>query len=224
IMITTMKAYINQELVKVEARVKAVTAKLDSLRQEQEEASAESKAAQDKLQVIDYTLASARSQLQEINRITTFTQIVLAAQNDDRRAFDQLEIWAKDTSFPMRKEAFAAYRTLMDNHALPMYFSRAVPWKEGVDPAKMNLADLRGIYESAPDSLKPALVEYTWKRDDIPKRQRMGFLAEVMTHDQSLRAVEYAGRFLSVALDAKLKPLAIKRLLKVWEEKKSTIH
>jgi hypothetical protein len=232
IMRSRMEAYINDELAKVEVRVRTVTEKLDSLSNDQEflakltdELSAKTNTAETKLRDINATLASARSQLQEINRISEFTRTVIAAQNDSRRAFDQLETWANDAAFPMREEALAAYSTVLDEHAQPMYLSGfSVPWKEGVDPAKMNLIDLRQNYQSAPDWLKPALIEYTWKRDDILKKERMAFLADILAHDRSLNAVEYAGRFLSEALDAKLKPLAVKPLLQVWEEKKSSLQ
>ncbi|HEX7478479.1 MAG TPA: hypothetical protein VF331_11775 [Polyangiales bacterium] len=98
-----------------------------------------------------------------------------------------------------------------------------VPWNQDVDPAKLTLLDLRSQFSGVPTHLKPALIEYAWKREDISKGQRMAFLADVVAKDGSLNAVEYAGRFLSGALDAKLKPLAVRALLQVWDQKKSSI-
>jgi hypothetical protein len=86
------------------------------------------------------------------------------------------------------------------------------------------LIKLRTEYSGAPVWLKPALIEYIWNRADIPKVERMSFMADVIAKDKSLNAVEYAGRYLSDALDVKLKPLAVKVLLKVWREKKDSIE
>ena len=60
-----------------------------------------------------------------------------------------------------------------------------------------------------------------WRRTAGTKR-RMGFLADVVENDESLKAVEYAGRHLSSALGVKLKPVAIEALLQAWEDQKSS--
>ena len=99
-----------------------------------------------------------------------------------------------------------------------------IPWAEGADPSKLTLPDLEREYGSAPVALRPALIEYVWRREDIPKADRMAFLARVVRQDTSLNAVEYAGRFLSEALGAKLKPLAVRKLLEIWEQQKDTIE
>jgi hypothetical protein len=77
---------------------------------------------------------------------------------------------------------------------------------------------LMRLHETSPVSLKPALIEYIWSRDDIPKHERLNFLADVVRGDPSLSAVAADGRYLSQALEAKLKALAIDSLLQKWEE------
>lgn len=102
-------------------------------------------------------------------------------------------------------------------------FQNARKNSDGHGRPKFSLADLRREYASAPVFLRPALVEYVWNRQDFPKRDRMAFLAEIVARDTSLNAVEYAGRLLSDALEAKLKPLAVKPLLEIWEQKKRSV-
>lgn len=58
---------------------------------------------------------------------------------------------------------------------------------------------------------------------NAPKKDRLTLLAEIVARDTSLNAVEYAGRLLSDALEAKLKPLAVKPLLQAWEQKKGSV-
>ena len=177
--------------------------------------------AEKKLTGIDEALTTARGKVDELEQISRFTRTVLAAQNDDRRAFDQLNVWARDSAFKFRTEASAAWSTILNEHAKSFYMSGfTVPWREGIDPGKLTIAELKAQYSNAPVYLRPALIEYVWKRDDISKVQRMSFLADVVRQDASLQAVEYAGRLLSNALEARLKPLATEELLQVWEKKK----
>ncbi len=174
------------------------------------------------LSCLSWILATKESAQQ--NRISAFTQTVIAAQNDDRQAFDQLEIWARDRSFPLREKALNAFRSILDKHSPSMVRGGfKIPWEEGIDPSKLSFDQLRQNYQAAPAWLKPGLIEDIWKRENIPKKQRMEFLVEVVKRDSSLTAVEYAGRYLSSALDAGVKPLAIKQLLQAWIEKKSSI-
>jgi len=176
-----------------------------------------------KVAQIDTALASARMKLEEIDRSAAFTSAVLAALSDDRRAYDQLEHWGTDPSYPLHDRALAAWQMVMDSHASVFVMEPApVPWKEGVDPAKLTFDELRQTYEHAPAWLKPSILNYIWTREDIPKRDRLQFMADVMTNDASLKGVDEAGRLLSSALKANLKPLAIKALLDRWNDAKSS--
>ena len=183
------------------------------------------KTSQQRLKSVDSALAAARDKVADLDNITQFTRTVLAAQNDNRRAFDQLEAWASDPAFPMREEASSSYRTILDEHSQPMYASGfTVPWADGVDPSTFGMEKLRQQYGGAPVWLKPALIEYVWKREDLPKKKRMQFLADVIAGDPSLRAVEYAGRYLTSALGSKLKPLAVGPILEAWKKQKDEIE
>lgn len=233
----TIKAAAEQASVDAEAiaevrrRIEAQSATVDLVAQQAtkaqrlgEELSEKSRSAERKLGEVDQALALARRKVDELQGITTFTRTVLAAQNDDRRAFDQLELWAHDAGFQLRAEAGSAWATILDQHAKLLYASGfTIPWKPGVDPSKFGLVELRREYANAPVFLRPALVEYIWNRQDLPKKDRMTFLVEIVASDTSLNAVEYAGRLLSDALDTKLKPLAVKPLLQVWEQKKGSV-
>ncbi len=96
-----------------------------------------------------------------------------------------------------------------------------IPWKESFDPSKLPLPALVQQYQGSPPQLKPAMLEYIWKRDDISKVERLDFMIDVMKHDESLRAVEYAGRHFTAGTDQKIKPMAIEYLVDWWEKNKS---
>ena len=188
------------------------------------ELSQKSAIANRKLEQIDRAFGAAQKRAEELQRVTEFTRTVIAAQNDDRRAFDQLEAWANDQSSPLKAEASSAWLTILDEHETPRFRTRfIIQWGVGIDPPKPNLPDLRKKYELAPVPIRPAIIEYVWNRQDLPKKDRMAFLAEVLANDTSLDAAAYAGRLLSEALGAHMKSLAVKGLLQAWEEKKASV-
>jgi hypothetical protein len=101
-----------------------------------------------------------------------------------------------------------------------MYTSNfTIPWIEGFDPSKLSLPLLAQQYQRAPATslLKPALLEYIWKRDDIPKVDRLDFMIDVMKNDSSLTAVEYAGRHFTSGTELTIKPLAVEYLVEWWK-------
>lgn len=57
-----------------------------------------------------------------------------------------------------------------------------------------------------------------WKRDDFSKRDRLDFMINVMKHDASLTAVEYAGRFFTAETGQKIKPMAVQYLVAWWDQ------
>ena len=174
---------------------------------------------------MDETLQKASKTLSELQQITEFTMTVVAAQNDDRKAFDQLKAWANDKSFPLSARAKQAWNTIFEEHSKPQYISYPkVPWREGLDPSKLTFKDLLQIYGSAPSPLKPMLIEYIWNRQDIPKKDRMQFLIDVMQHDQSLRAVEYAGIFFAQGAQLTIKQMAVDHMLSWWRDNKNEIQ
>jgi hypothetical protein len=157
--------------------------------------------------------------LSDIKSAAEFIQTVVAAQNDDRNAFDRLEKLAQDKSSAFSEKALQAWNTIFNQHTGLIYNSNfTLPWKEGVDPSKLSLADLTQVYTSVTAELKPALLEYISNRSDIPKRNRLDFLMKMMKSDPSLTAAEYAGRNFTTLTNLNIKPLAIEYLSQWWNE------
>jgi hypothetical protein len=113
----------------------------------------------------------------------------------------------------------------MDQHDPAMVRSGfTIPWKEGVDPQKLAVAEIEQTFKQAPPHIRVGLLEFLWeKRTDIPKKDRLAFLVEVLRTDESLNVVEYAGRWFANGTGDKLKPLAIPLHLEWWEKNKDSI-
>jgi hypothetical protein len=170
---------------------------------------------------VDETLEKANRALTELHQISEFITTVVAALNDDRKAFDQLRVWADNKSHLFSSRAQHVWDTIVAEHSKPLaYGGFAMPWRAGLDPSKLTLVEIKQTYDSSPTSLKPPLLEYVWKRKDIPRRDKMQFFAEVIENDPSLTAVEYAGRYFTEQAGLKIKPLAVDDLLKWWRDNK----
>lgn len=180
-------------------------------------------ASENRLATLDDEIGKARGTRDDLRARSEFAMAVIFAQNDDRKSFDQLKEWSEDASFAFKNEAQQAWIKIMDEHATPFTVSGfTVPWAEGVDPAKLTFAELSRDFSSAPPFVRVALLEYIWKqRDDVPKKDKMQFLADILKLDGSLRVVEQAGRFFTSESKQKIKPLAVDVLLDWWEKNKT---
>jgi hypothetical protein len=207
------------------ATVDAVAKQAADAKRISEEVQKKNQQADEKLKTIDEALKRGNEAIAELQSYTTFNNTVLAAQNDDRRAFDQLNAWAEDKNYPFMTEAKQTWINILDSHNSPMMMGGFnIPWSEGIDPTKLSLEQLKVDYKEGPRQLRVAMIEYIWtKRIDIPKRDRMQFLVDVLRNDSSLRVVEYAGLYFTGASQDKLKRLAIKQHIEWWEKNKESI-
>lgn len=219
------------EIEQIRTRVEAQSATIDLVAKDAREAKQltedikkKSDDVEEKVKKVDSALEKATSHTKELSALLEFTNTVVAAQNDDRRAFDRLKAWANDSAFPYAKEAAQAWQKVMDDHSKPWSVGGfSSPWKEGFDPAKLDIRGLETQYAAAPTHIRPALLEYVWQREDIPKAVRMDFMMEVMRSDASLTAVEFAGRYFTAGADLKIKPVAVDYLYDWWLKTRSAV-
>ncbi|MCQ4189918.1 methyl-accepting chemotaxis domain-containing protein [Methylocystis suflitae] len=172
-----------------------------------------------KLRDVDLALHEAREALAKTKEESDFMRIVVAAQNDDRHAFDKLDAIARDTGSPFAEHAHQAWITIFEAHNKPFFSTNlGNPWRPGFAHAQLWMNELTDQYKTAVPEIRPALIEYIWNREDIKKIEKLDFLVEVMQSDSSLAAVEYAGRFFTTATNQKIKPLALDHLTKWWKD------
>lgn len=180
--------------------------------------------AQEKLEKIQKDFKITEDNIRELNAVSEFTMMVIAAQNDDRKAFDKLKSWANDPKFPRSSEAQQAWIKVMDEHESPFGQSFDVKWKDGIDPAKLSLTELDNAFKLAPSFIRVGILEYIWKRQDIPKKEKMLFLVKVIKSDSSLKLVEYAARYFIQESKQNLKRLAIDEHLAWWDKNKDKFN
>ena len=207
------------------ATVDLVADKATKAQELSEEVAKQNKKAEEKLATLDSAIGKAKNSLEELESTTEFTTTVVAAQNDDRDAFDQLEKWAKDACFRFSVKAGQAWHTILDDHSKPYHMSGfEFPWPEGFDPSELTLSQLEQQFSETLTHLKPALLEYIWKRNDFPKKDRLSFMMNVMKTDKSLKVVEYAGIHFTSGTSQEIKPIAVEHLSKWWDENKSSFE
>lgn len=219
------------EIEHIRTRVEAQSATIDLVAKEAKEAKQltedikkKSEDVEEKVKKVDSAVEKVTSQTKELSFLLEFTNTVVAAQNDDRKAFDRLKVWSEDDGFRYSKEAAQAWQKVIDDHSKPWTVGGfSSPWKEGFDPSKLDILGLAAQYAGAPPQIRPALLEYIWGRSDIPKRIRMDFMMDVMRTDPSLTAIEFAGRHFTSGADLKIKPVAVDYLNEWWQKNRSTI-
>lgn len=184
-----------------------------------QELSQKTNAAESKLHEVDEALTSARRELEEIDKITEFTRIVVAAQNGDREAFDRLGHYASEQSDLSRlaADAYVGICSTYGGVIEPGFLNLSSP----SDLESLARDKVREFYVSLPSIYHAHAVHIIWKREDIPKDDRLEFLASVLQSDPSLTATLYAGKFLAADTGLKWEPFKTQALLEQWREKRS---
>jgi len=188
-----------------------------------EEAANKNKMAEEKLEIISNSIKEAKSTIGELNSLSEYTMTVLKAQSDDRNAFDKLKEIALEENNPFSSNAKHAWITILESHNKPYFIAdKKYPWNKNCDPSKLTLLELSQLYNTTYNYLKPNLIEYIWKREDIPKIERLDFLIDVIKNDSSLTAVEYAGRYFKSESGQKIKPLAAENFINWWKNNRDS--
>lgn len=181
--------------------------------------------ADEKLKQLD---AAVKGGLEAVAGLKTYTELnstILAAQSDSRTAFDQLRKWAEDSAYPLSGISGQAWVAVMDSHESPfMSTGFKVTWKEGFDPASSSLHNLKEEFKGALPQHRIGIIEYVWNRQNIPKKDRLSFLVEVMQTDPSLQVVEYAARYFKQESKDNFKNLYLMGHFKWWDEHKNELQ
>ncbi|HCE42845.1 MAG TPA: hypothetical protein DET40_04805 [Lentisphaeria bacterium] len=177
--------------------------------------------AEEKLATLDKAITNGDKAVKQLQDYSVLTSTTMAAQGDDRRAYDQLWAWSKDESCPFKNQAGRAVMGIMEQND-NLRLIPGIKWTEGVDPKTLSLVRLvEEYFKCADPKLRMGLISYIWdNRSDIPKKERVEFLVEVMRKDPSIRVINFTGGYLAVATGDGFKPLAIEEHLKWWDANK----
>ncbi len=180
--------------------------------------------ANDRLSTLDNTISQGLEAIHTYETSLTFINTTIAAHQDDRKAFDQLEVWSRDKQYSFSEAALNSWLSVVELHDQPWYPSGGIVWNQGIHPETFNLEELRQLYLAAQSNLRWPFLEYLMQRPDLSKKEKMQFLVDVMTADESLKAVEYAGRYFIQESEDSFKPLEVTKHLDWWNEHKDAIH
>ncbi|MBL7152152.1 MAG: hypothetical protein ISS79_00420 [Phycisphaerae bacterium] len=173
-------------------------------------------------------ISKGSDKLQELEKITKFSKVAIAAQNDDRFAFGKLVSWGEDNTFEFWELAANAVIKIRAEYGGPIEpGNQKIKWAEGVDPLKLSIEQIRAEYKKSLPLYHADFIKHTEKNTVIPKKEKMQFYVDIVKDDSSLTATYYAGKhFIKEANDPKLKwvPFWTKPLLDWWEQNKNEIE
>lgn len=176
--------------------------------------------AENKLKALDASTKAAQVALDNVRQEEDFMITVIAAQGDDWNSFDKLKTMGGDKGNRFAEIATQARNSIFEAHSSPLAQGNfPSPWRPGVDPSKFTLDQLSEIYQGAAAPIRPSLLEYIFKRNDLPKQGRLDFFLHVMKTDQSLTAMEYAGRyFAQLSGQPNIKAMALEYFASWWDK------
>jgi anti-sigma28 factor (negative regulator of flagellin synthesis) len=180
-----------------------------------------------KVAELDRSIQDGNRSVMELQLLTRFNTVVIAAQSNDRDAYDQLWNWGDDASFPYREITIRTVNKMMSESGLffPPDFTGIhveVPWSE--DPNKLTLPQLIDFYNTSSERIRLGVVQFIWlQRLDISKKERLQFLADILKDEKSLFVCKLAGYYFAKGTGDGLAPLGIRDHLKWWEKNKETI-
>lgn len=183
-------------------------------------------AANQSLKSIDADAAKIHEELTKVTKLTDFTMTNIMAQNDNKVAFERLQKCAEDKSCPMSVEARQALDAIIDRHTTNFLVLQGppIPWGEGVDPAKLSIAELEAKYESfASPRTRSDIAYYIANRSDIAKKDRLQFLVKELKSEVSLKAVDQLLTLFSKLSGQTFKPFDTDSVLEWWNRNKNII-
>jgi hypothetical protein len=185
-----------------------------------------SKISDETLIQVNQAIEDATKVLENMKTAADVITTILAAQNDDWEAFDQLRKWFEDKTFPLHALVGNVHATIRKSYSSSMAAYLNIPWTPGIDPAKMPLATFQKLLLELDPLFHGHLAKVVWDRSDIPKRERMQFLIQVLGTSKSLTARHFAATFFVDAAsdkDLRWEPFQVDDLLAWWEKHKDEI-
>lgn len=179
----------------------------EEIRQRVEKLDEDSKQTRKTESELQTTIAEARELLAKLDEQSAFVMTVIAAQNDDRSAFETLNKWASDPKKRMKDEAgkivWAIQLNYYDPHDTKTY--GIFPWS--VIPGKpesLNIQQIEQIWSMVPSHSAKAFIDGIWGNTNITQIQKLSFLYSVIEKDSrnSLLAANRAAYLLADELKA----------------------
>jgi hypothetical protein len=146
---------------------------------------------------LEATKAALAKELETFKQANEFSQTVLLAQGEDRRAWDRLRVWANNPSHPYAAPAGQIWRAVLDAHDSMLFESYGINWDQlGVtDPSKVSVAQLEQLCRTPDPQIRAAFVDAVGQRQDVPKHERMRLLLNIARTEPNLATMRHAGHW-----------------------------
>jgi hypothetical protein len=169
------------------------------------------------------TLEDARKTLDEVKMQSDFMMTVLAAQSDNRIAYDKLNKWAAMPEFLLREQAASVRDDILRSYSGWMGDRpyKAIEWPSEVKAKDFTITKIRELWLTIPSDRARAFVEFVWKHKGLTVEERLLFLHDTLADSRgSLQAADKTGRILSEHAKVKYNPpFDFSNIEKWWKER-----
>jgi hypothetical protein len=160
------------------------------------------------LQVV---LIEAKDTLKKLDDQSDFILIVLAAENDDRNAFEKLQGRANDLSYSLHDQASKVVNAIRLKY---VGFTsetdkgwNVIPWSDSVKPNTFDMNQIEEAWKTMPPEFSRAYVDFVWGHTNINREKKLTFLHAMLTDSRgSLKGEDKAAHILSDELKAAYNP------------------
>jgi len=192
----------------------------------------ETQVAKQLSQVTD-TTTNAVAAIKQLQGQSEFLSVLLKADNDDRKAFDQLTAWAADTNYPFQELSMDAVNKIEEGDVVKIQgITKSLIWNSDVVVSNLPFSAYPMNYQylsqmrdrvdaTSRSSLRVKLMYELNGRNDFPKNDKMQFLMDVYKHDKSLNVVSYVGRIMNKEPGCDYLPLDTPSIISWWERNKT---
>jgi len=134
-----------------------------------------------------------KAKIATLDNSSEFYQLSVALSSDSRSALDRVMVIANDPSDSRQQMAYnllADFPKEAEHMNLLVY---PIDWKKaGLDPSKISLDDFRKSYSSTIPIYQTTIMEAAWRSMQIPKRDRILFLLDIINSTSSIRCLRSA--------------------------------
>jgi len=174
-------------------------------------------------------LVNAKETLKRFNEQSNFILTMLAAEADDRGAYEKLMAWSENPDFKFRDQAVKAVEKVQASHVTSVFNDRPYikfDWIDGDNHDSWNMNQIEARWHAVSPELARAYLEFVWGATNINKEQKLAFVHSVLTNSRnSLQAANRAAHLLSNELKAKYNsPFIYDDIENKWQEYLKTNH
>jgi len=176
-------------------------------------------------------LAEAEKTLVRMDTNNAIVELIMAAQANDRWAWDKLAILGSDTNSPFAARLMAAWQAIEESHnaAIPQSVNPRYPGRldaSGLKEKEVSLSDplLRQQFPRLSLPERAELMQWVFDQSRFKRKDKLEFFIKIRETEGSLYICEWAGRhFMVLAPMPDVPPLRSGLMNEWWQQNKDKI-